>query len=143
MARTLEQKICTRCSSVKPVADFYPQGKYFRSECKLCSREKGKGAYARTSPEVKARWNRVRRAKTYGLTLEEYDELVSRVTACEICGTDNPGPQDWHIDHDHRTGKVRSILCHNCNLGLGHFQDDPARLRAAADYLEAHSATES
>lgn len=138
MARTLEeQKTCTRCSAVKPVADFYPQGKYFRSECKMCSAEKGRGRYAITRPEVKAGWKRTARAKKYGLTPKEYDDLVGRVTACEICQSPEPGGHgEWHIDHNHETGKVRGILCTNCNLALGHFKDNRANLERANAYLE-------
>lgn len=40
-----------------------------------------------------------------------------------------------HIDHDHRTGKVRGILCQACNLGLGKFRDDPALIKSAIRYL--------
>lgn len=42
------------------------------------------------------------------------------------------------VDHCHETSKIRGLLCHNCNLGLGNFKDDPNILRAAADYIEAH-----
>lgn len=40
-----------------------------------------------------------------------------------------------HIDHDHVSGEARGVLCHHCNLGLGHFKDDPELLQKAAGYL--------
>lgn len=45
-------------------------------------------------------------------------------------------PSSAKLDHDHRTGQIRGVLCSQCNLGLGHFGDDPNKLRTAADYLE-------
>lgn len=46
-----------------------------------------------------------------------------------------------NVDHSHKTGKVRALLCHNCNRGLGLFQDSPNHLRSAADYIEFHNDT--
>ena len=64
---------------------------------------------------------------------------------CAICGrSDSGSKRGWHVDHDHeaseRAGRivVRAILCHHCNTGLGLFGDSPARLRAAAVYIEQH-----
>lgn len=71
--------------------------------------------------------------RKYGLTLEEYNEIIAR--GCAICGADGPR---MALDHCHVTGKIRDALCSNCNNGLGRFKDDPVRLRAAADYLETH-----
>jgi hypothetical protein len=51
---------------------------------------------------------------------------------CAIC----EGPLERpHVDHDHTTGKVRGILCFNCNAGLGKFQDNVAVMAAAVEYL--------
>ena len=51
---------------------------------------------------------------------------------CAICGT----TEKLVGDHDHATGKPRGILCRNCNVALGNMQDNPKRLRYAAEYLE-------
>lgn len=53
---------------------------------------------------------------------------------CDICGVEDK----LRIDHDHLTGKIRGLLCNECNLGLGKFQDDVSRLREAAVYVERH-----
>jgi hypothetical protein len=73
-----------------------------------------------------------------GLTPSDYDEaLTAQGGRCAICGTDDPGNgKAWHIDHDHLTGAVRGLLCHNCNTGLGQFVHDPTLLRIAAVYVE-------
>lgn len=90
-----------------------------------------------------------RKAAKFGLTIEQLHELLA-VNECAICLTNNPGPHGFHIDHDHACcsdvkknlcGKcVRGILCHKCNVGLGHFDDDIARMQRAVDYLNSTSA---
>lgn len=81
----------------------------------------------------------------YGLTGEDYGRmLAAQGGVCEVCSRPevrlrpDGTPTPLHVDHDHETGKVRSLLCYTCNSGLGSFADDPARLRAAADYIERH-----
>lgn len=75
------------------------------------------------------------REKLYGLTPEGFDLLFEDQSgACAICRTlfEDQTP---HVDHDHATGKVRGLLCGECNLGLGKFKDDPERLQRALDYI--------
>jgi hypothetical protein len=77
----------------------------------------------------------------YGLTHDQYEALCSAQGGrCAICRTDTPrGRGGWAIDHDHQAGKVRGLLCTKCNTGVGLFDDDPARLRAAIKYLWKHA----
>ena len=81
----------------------------------------------------------MRRAKLkgkYGMTIEEYDRMfLAQGCRCACCGSDNPNGNNWHIDHNHETNVVRGVLCHTCNVGLGHFKDSIVRLKNAIDYL--------
>lgn len=81
------------------------------------------------------------RKQKYGLTQSQIDAmLITQGGVCAICATTQPGGQGtWHVDHDHSSGKIRGLLCQRCNVGLGNFQDQPDRLRVAANYLEKHS----
>ena len=73
----------------------------------------------------------------YGITIEQWDEMViAQLGCCAICGHQS----DLVVDHCHETTLVRALLCGTCNSGLGHFKDDPARMRAAADYIEKYRA---
>lgn len=87
------------------------------------------------------RINRQRREnymkKHYGMTFDDFDRMLAEQGGCAICGIEEA---NWHIDHDHETGKVRGILCHGCNVGIGYMGDDPARVQRAADYLRRHHA---
>jgi len=84
--------------------------------------------------------------RLYGLTAEQYDAmLVAQDGVCALCGNPpKPGgafaASRLHVDHDHETGRVRALLCLNCNRGLGSFVDSPRLLRLAADYLDHHAA---
>lgn len=91
-------------------------------------------AWAEANPEKKAEVNERSRLKKYGLTIAEYHHLHElQAGLCRIC--ERPLSNGVHIDHDHATLIVRGLLCPKCNIGLGHFEDDPRRLRRAAAYL--------
>lgn len=74
--------------------------------------------------------------KLYGISLEQYQEMYdAQEGKCKICSR---WFETLHVDHDHSTGKIRSLLCNNHNTGLGLFQEDPALLQEAVSYLESH-----
>lgn len=83
-----------------------------------------------------------KRRKRYGLTNEQRLALLAKQGGvCAICGGSDPGPRDWHTDHDHATGAVRGILCHHCNMGLGAFRDSIQKLWKAIEYIHRNVGT--
>lgn len=127
------QKWCPDCATVKPLDDFVrnagmPSGR--APYCKPCHNIRGKASKDKVGG---SRTYHLKRR--YGITAEDADLMLERQGGlCAIC---RAAPAA-HVDHDHETGAVRALLCFNCNGGLGQFRDDPAVLRAAADYVEEH-----
>jgi Autographiviridae endonuclease VII len=148
-------RTCKGCKKTKPIDDFY-KGKY---RCKVCtvqasndwrsqnperSRALGRARYARSPDKFKAAVRSSTLKAKYGLTPEQYDAMLAAQGGhCAICPATEPGGGRayFDVDHDHVTGKARSLLCHKCNTGLGMFKDNARLLRAAATYLESHGRT--
>ncbi len=74
--------------------------------------------------------------KKFSLTSEDYDLLITHYTQCGICGIKFSIWHPPHFDHDHSTTRLRGLLCYNCNVGLGHFQDKIVMLQSAIEYLK-------
>jgi len=71
--------------------------------------------------------------RRYGLTSADVDALIlAQGGVCAVCGQADP----VHVDHDHVSGRVRGVLCFNCNGGLGQFKDRADVMRSGIDYLE-------
>lgn len=82
------------------------------------------------------------RKTLYGLSTADYEQLLtSQGGVCAICRKPPLGQTrndaTLHVDHDHDKGSVRGLLCRNCNLGIGFFEDDPALMESAILYLRA------
>lgn len=74
--------------------------------------------------------------KKYGISLAEYDKLLAEQNGvCAICQGPPRTFRHLVVDHDHKTGQVRGLLCQPCNVGLGQFEDDESRLRRALEYM--------
>lgn len=114
--------VCAHCGTV-PVR-FLKHKK--RWACRTALREQRRPRPHRTrNPEAQM--------ARQGITRAERDRIKARVTDCQVCGADLTGYSA--LDHCHATGALRGVLCRKCNTGLGMFEDDPARLLAAAAYL--------
>jgi hypothetical protein len=90
--------------------------------------------------EYQRKFGREQRLRSkYKLTLTKFNEMKARQkNCCAICGQAFKGSKDTHVDHDHKTGQIRELLCYRCNHGLGKFLDNPELLLKAADYLKKH-----
>jgi len=95
-------------------------------------------AYRRANPQRIAGYSMKHK---HGLTMIEYEALLCQQGGvCKVCRQEAEPvgiKRRLHIDHCHETGRIRGLLCHNCNVSLGLMKDDPARIRALADYLDA------
>lgn len=75
----------------------------------------------------------------YGISLKEYEVLLKiQNNVCAICKSPSNNKK-MAVDHDHKTGKVRGLLCSSCNTSLGGFKDNIQILNAAADYINNHN----
>jgi hypothetical protein len=80
------------------------------------------------------------------MTKEEYTaKKAAQGGLCTSCGelpAEHLKHPDLVVDHDHASGKLRALLCANCNTGIGLFRDSPRKLRLAAVYLERYGAAD-
>ncbi len=141
--------VCTKCAYEKSVADFYPdlsRKKGFYPSCRECVK-KTRARWARENPEKRRiinqrwrqkhpdHWRRLSLSK-YGLEPEDYDAMLEQQGGlCAICKRECVTGRALHVDHDHNTGRVRGLLCHKCNSGLGQFGDSLDVIRSALTYL--------
>jgi len=132
-------KICSVCKHNQPLENFsrpYKEKTALYAQCKKCRAYK-----AKESRKNKARSWRNMLKRLYGLTPDVVQQMFEKqFERCAICYRNialNTGNTltAAHIDHCHKTKKVRGLLCFDCNLGLGRFKDDPASLSIAAEYL--------
>jgi len=128
-------KRCPDCGLTKPLEEF-PRNRNSKdgrhAYCKPCHNART----AETRQRLYGGGRHYHLKRRYGIGADDFDRMVAdQGGVCLIC--ERPDPE--HVDHDHVTGKVRGILCFNCNGGLGQFKDDIDALLAAAAYLERTS----
>lgn len=97
-------------------------------------------AWAKRNPEkIRANSRRQALRRKYGITPEDYDEILKdQGGKCALCDGTKSGLKGnrMFVDHDHKTGEVRALLCFRCNLMIGHSRENIQVLRNAITYLE-------
>lgn len=133
---------CSTCKVVKPLSEFN-KNRYNKNghhhHCRPGHRQRQR---QRRDP---AQARRTMLRWKYGITPEQWDVMhEAQGGRCAICGTDSPQPTgkakdgQFHVDHDHVTGKVRGLLCRNCNTVLGLVEESAFVLESAIQYLASH-----
>jgi hypothetical protein len=101
-------------------------------------RQKNREWNARKKVEDPRYWRNRNLFRAYGITIGDYEHILDAQSGlCAICYAKPESAYALVVDHDHRTGKVRGLLCPGCNIGIGYLKDNPLALRSAALYLEA------
>jgi hypothetical protein len=117
-------KLCRMCGEIKPWSEWHRNATAsggLSTRCKACRAAEGRAGHLK---------------RNYGLTEAERDAMVvSQRGLCVIC-LKAPAV---HVDHCHETGRVRGVLCFNCNSAIGKLGDDPDAVRRAAAYLEGNA----
>lgn len=144
---------CSACGEVKPIEDFPIKNKekgWRRGRCYPCQAAYGREIRSRNPEAHRARTRAYRqrnldkaradgRKRFYGLSPEATAAMLDAQQAqCAICTRAiHDGPDGFCVDHDHKSGRIRGLLCRKCNVLLGMAADEPSILAAAIRYLEA------
>jgi hypothetical protein len=155
---SLENKTCAKCLENKPITSFYKNPRMadgLYSACGACTSRLG-GEWSKRNPEKRNRYQRNWRKnhpekarardlrhdlkRSCGLTMEQFaQKLEAQNGRCVICGStkSSSGNKRFCSDHDHKTNKLRGLLCIKCNRGLGLLGDSVAVLIRALQYLQS------
>lgn len=139
---TATHKWCPKCEQNLPHSAFNKarhEGSSLQPYCRQCQKELRHQRIAEGKPERTKRQSLAHNLwKRYKLTIKDYDKMLIRQGGCAICGTNEPGKHGrFHVDHNHKTGEIRALLCHRCNTGLGLFKEDTSILQRAVEYLNS------
>lgn len=136
MKRTIFYKKCSKCKQPKEISQFgNPANKTISTYCKVCQKKINK---------EKKIINREKLLKTnYNMSLKQYNEIfVKQNGCCAICKKHQSELSiTLAVDHNHETGKIRGLLCQNCNRALGHFQDNINTMQNAILYIKKYNNT--
>lgn len=140
-------KKCSKCGIEKPLSQFHKDKNTktgTKSSCKACYSKFHEEYYAKNTDKVKSKNKKMWLQRKYSLSVEEYELLKTQQdNKCVICQEQLNDGYEVHVDHSHKTGKIRGVLCRWCNTGLGNFKDKIESLQRAIEYLSHHENEDS
>lgn len=160
----MKTKVCATCKIEKEASSFKIIRKTgsLRPYCNPCQKKRAADFYQRNKEKINKKQreymflpgNLERRKflvkrwhykKNYGITMDEVNSMILNQEICPICNKSflDIERKLLHVDHCHRSGLVRSILCHKCNLLLGACNDNVEILKSAISYVKNHNAMAS
>lgn len=132
----VQTKCCRTCRETKSVSAFYRDRKRWATDCKVCFRANQRAYNQR--PENRRHQRVYDLQRKYGLTLADYDRLVSEQRGlCAICARPPSGGKGnrLYVDHCHAEGRVRGLLCSRCNVALGYLRECPMIAQSLVTYV--------
>lgn len=141
-------RACTKCGIEKPLDAYSPEPRCKDGRMRICKQCRADGvrnkrladpAFAAHDNARRMEWHyKNYHQRKYGVSRAQYYALIARCgERCWLCHTEDCGRGDeWAVDHDHQTGAVRGILCHPCNMSLGHYEKLAERV--GYDRIEAY-----
>ena len=165
----METKTCSKCGEEKPLDEYHKnKGRKdgYQYECKKCATERSKEYYSENKEKLleqrkeyysenkdkileykkeyysenKDRKKCLYLQRTYGITLDEYNQMFTDQNGCcAVCGKhEKEHTKALSVDHDHETGEVRELLCHACNTSFGLLQEDPEIILSLLAYARRY-----
>jgi len=166
-------KKCNKCGEQKPLSEFHKKKANkdgLQNACKICRIVENNYQYSKNKPkrliwqkdyyknntenvlDYGKNWRKCNKNNTenydlikkYGMTSAQKTKMIiSQNNCCAICKLEFKDKRHTHVDHCHTTGKIRSILCHGCNTGIGLLKESPKILKSAIMYLNKHAKKEA
>lgn len=132
-------RLCRKCKNPGEFSPALTNKDGLSKICKLCAAGEARDRRVRNRERYKE-INRKSNLRRYGLTVEDYNKILAEQGGlCAICRKPCTVNPSLSVDHDHKTGKVRGLLCSLCNQALGLAKDSPEVLEALARYLRENS----
>ena len=155
-------RTCKACGELKPIGNFQTHG----YQCRTCRSEKQRAYWASLPEDVKierrkeGEYQKRYRAlnpekvktmarkthimRKFNMTIEEYESKLSAQNGvCAICESTCATGYNLAVDHNHITGKIRALLCKNCNTAIGLLKENTDIMTKALNYLEFHALMDS